>query len=168
MLKYIPYVIVYNKSDLVGNTNSDVENEIYVSAKDNINITELKDLIAKISKRGQANDRRIVGDIISPGDVIVLVTPIDSAAPKGRLILPQQQTIRDILEAGCIPVCCRDTELTETLSALTKKPAMVITDSQAFGKVNKILPKEPQPLRLQIRYRGRSWVLQAPNDRRRS
>ncbi|MBQ3099931.1 MAG: [Clostridia bacterium] len=140
--KDIPYVVVYNKSDLVCKTDSLAENEIYVSAKDNTNINELKELIAKISKRGQGNDKRIVGDIISRGDVIVLVTPIDSAAPKGRLILPQQQTIRDIIDSGATAVVCRETELEATLSSFKNPPKLVITDSQAFGVVNKNTPDD--------------------------
>ena len=140
--KDIPYVVVYNKSDLIDKTDSVSENEIYVSAKDNVNINELKELIAKVSKRGQGSDRRIVGDIISPGDVIVLVTPIDSAAPKGRLILPQQQTVRDIIDSGATAMLCRETELEATLASLKNPPKLVITDSQAFGVVNKITPPE--------------------------
>ena len=139
--KDIPYVVAYNKSDLTHETKV-TENEIYVSAKNNTNINELKELIAKISKRGQGSDRRIVGDIISQGDVIVLVTPIDSAAPKGRLILPQQQTIRDIIDSGATAMVCRETELESTLAALKNPPKLVITDSQAFGIVNKITPPE--------------------------
>lgn len=78
---------------------------------------------------------KIVGDLLDPEDIVVLVVPIDSAAPKGRLILPQQQTIRDVLEAGAISVVTRDTELSQTLKALGKNPKIVVTDSQAFGKV---------------------------------
>lgn len=140
--KDIPFVVVYNKSDLIDKTDSVSENEIYVSAKDNVNINELKELIAKVSKRGQGSERRIVGDIISPGDVVVLVTPIDSAAPKGRLILPQQQTIRDIIDSAATAMVCRETELEATLASLKNPPKLVITDSQAFGVVNKITPPE--------------------------
>lgn len=140
--KDIPFVVVYNKSDLIDKTDSVSENEIYVSAKDNVNINELKELIAKVSKRGQGSERRIVGDIISPGDVVVLVTPIDSAAPKGRLILPQQQTIRDIIDSGATAMVCRESELEATLASLKNPPKLVITDSQAFGVVNKITPPE--------------------------
>ena len=77
--------------------------------------------------------RELIADLVSPGDAVVLVTPIDSAAPKGRLILPQQQTIRSLLDAGCIPVVTRETELARTLSLLREPPALVVTDSQAFG-----------------------------------
>lgn len=140
--KNIPFIVAYNKSDLVGEIKVDSENEIYVSAKENKNINELKALIAKISKRDVTSNKRIVGDIISPDDVVVLVTPIDSAAPKGRLILPQQQTIRDIIDSGATAMVCRETELESTLAALKHPPKLVITDSQAFGVVNKITPPE--------------------------
>ena len=104
--KEIPYIIAYNKSDLLSGTPECAQNEIYVSARDNININQLKELMGSISGLKQ-NDKRIVSDLLKPGDIAVLVTPIDSAAPKGRLILPQQQTIRDILDGGgdfgCMP-----------------------------------------------------------------
>jgi [FeFe] hydrogenase H-cluster maturation GTPase HydF len=87
------------------------------------------------------NKKQIVADLIEDGDVVVLVIPIDESAPKGRLILPQQQTIRDILDANCAVMCCQDTELTQTLSALAVKPKLVITDSQAFGRVSKDTPE---------------------------
>lgn len=139
--KEIPYLIVYNKSDLLSNIPSCSENEIYVSAKENTNIYELKEKISKIAKI-QENSKRIVADLLEPNDIAVLVVPIDSAAPKGRLILPQQQTIRDILEAGAISVVSRETELTQTLSSLGKKPKLVITDSQAFERVDRDTPKD--------------------------
>ena len=90
----------------------------------------------------EENRKRIVADLLAPNDVVVLVVPIDSAAPKGRLILPQQQTIRDILEAGAAAVVTRESELKETLASLQKKPRLVITDSQAFGKVSKDTPQD--------------------------
>ncbi len=90
----------------------------------------------------ERNEKCIVGDLIAPGDFVVLVVPIDKAAPKGRLILPQQQTIRDILDHGGISIVVRDTELADTLQQLGKPPRLVITDSQAFGKVAKIVPKD--------------------------
>ena len=101
----------------------------------------------------------MIRDLLEEGDLVVLVVPIDSAAPKGRLILPQQQVIRDSLEAGAIPVVVRDTELSQALAALGKKPRLVVTDSQAFGTVAKIVPKDI-PLTsfsiLMARYKGRS------------
>ncbi len=140
--KDIAYIVVYNKSDLLDTTPVASGNEIYVSAEKGTNINELKELIAKLAKRDPGADKRIVGDIVSAGDVVVLVTPIDSAAPKGRLILPQQQTIRDILDSGATVVVCRETELTGTLASLKDKPKLVITDSQAFGIVNKNTPED--------------------------
>lgn len=135
----IPYIIAYNKSDLSDAPES--ANAISVSAKDGTNINALKEKIASLSKNVK-NEKRIVGDLLDEGDIVVLVIPIDESAPKGRLILPQQQTIRDILDSGCTAICCRDTELTQTLSSLAKKPKLVITDSQAFGRVSKDVPED--------------------------
>ena len=135
----IPYVIAYNKADLLGDFPVPTENTIYVSAKNGKNIYELKEMIGHLIGEVKT-EKRIVADLLSPGDLAVLVVPIDSAAPKGRLILPQQETIRDILEAGCAAVVCRDTELTATLASLSKKPKLVITDSQAFGRVSRDVP----------------------------
>ncbi len=137
----LPYITVYNKSDLCHAPKADSIHEISVSAKTNAGITELKDLIAK-QVRPDAPQKPLISDLISTGDVLVLVIPIDESAPKGRLILPQQQIIRAALEAGAIPICCRDTEVTQTLGRLTTPPKMVITDSQAFGKVSKLVPQE--------------------------
>lgn len=137
--KKTPYIIAYNKSDLLGNIPTNTENKIYVSAMKGNGINELKEALGKF-KGTVENTKYIVADLLTPGDIVILVIPIDEAAPKGRLILPQQQTIRDILEAGCIPVCCRDTELPHTLKSLNNKPRMVITDSQAFGRVSKMVP----------------------------
>ena len=117
------------------------ENTIYISAKQNKNIYELKEMLACLVKDTE-NDKRIVANLIDEGDAVVLVVPIDSAAPKGRLILPQQQTIRDILESGATSVVCRESELSHTLSMLAKKPKLVITDSQVFGKVSKDTPSD--------------------------
>lgn len=139
--KEIPYVIVFNKVDLVSWKLKKEESGLWVSAKENIGIHELKERIASLSKK-EESERRIVGDLISPGDFVVLVVPIDSAAPKGRLILPQQQTIRDILDAGAVSIVVKDTELKETLQNLGKKPRLVITDSQAFKKVSQDTPED--------------------------
>lgn len=136
----LPYLIAYNKADLLADLPPATEGAIYVSAKDNTNIYELKEKIAALAK-GRDNPRRLVGDLLAPGDLVVLVVPIDAAAPKGRLILPQQQTIRDILEAGAISVVTRETELAQALAALGKPPRLVITDSQAFGQVSKLVPR---------------------------
>lgn len=143
--KKICYILAFNKSDLLENRAetavSSHENAVYVSAESGEGIHELKEMIARLSK-GAENTKRIVADLLAPGDVVVLVVPIDSAAPKGRLILPQQQTIRDILEAGAIAVVSRDTELRQTLASLHKKPKLVITDSQAFRSVAKDTPSD--------------------------
>ncbi|MBE5812634.1 MAG: [FeFe] hydrogenase H-cluster maturation GTPase HydF [Clostridiales bacterium] len=139
--KKIPYIIAFNKSDLVSEIPEKTENTIYVSSKNNLNIYELKEMIANIMKK-EENDKRIVSDLINPGDIVVLVVPIDSAAPKGRIILPQQQTIRDVLDIGAIAVVTRENELKETLKNISKKPKLVITDSQVFEKVDKEVPQD--------------------------
>jgi len=132
--KNIKYIVVFNKSDLQAQTPPETENSISVSAKTWYNITALKEKIAALAAEEEP-DKRIVGDLIDPLDFIVLVVPIDKAAPKGRLILPQQQTIRDILDTGAVAIVTKETELRETLETLGKKPKLVITDSQVFQKV---------------------------------
>lgn len=139
--KKIPYLIVMNKADLGISTDLKTDYMIAVSAKTGENIQGLKELLAQRAKK-EETDKKIVGDLLSPMDLVVLVVPIDSAAPKGRLILPQQQTIRDILDVDAIAIVVKDTELKETLEKLDGKIKMVITDSQAFGKVSKDVPKE--------------------------
>ena len=140
--KKIPFVTVYNKSDLFAENVVLDDNTILVSAKNGTNINELKEKIAQAVKV-QNENKRVVGDLLKTGDIVVLVTPIDSAAPKGRLILPQQMTIRDILDVGAIPIVTRETELETTLNALKEKSRMVITDSQAFGFVSRIVGDIP-------------------------
>lgn len=137
--RFIPYITVYNKCDITPIDNLK-ENEIAVSALTGENINELKAKITTLVP--EKEERVLVGDLIDKGDIIVLVVPIDEAAPKGRLILPQQQTIRDILDSGATAVVCKDTELEETLSKLAEKPRLVITDSQVFKTVSEILPKD--------------------------
>ncbi len=137
--KKIPYVVAYNKCDLTGPLNYD--DGLSVSASEGLYIHELKERIGSLLNTGNTK-MRIVGDLLNPYDLVVLVIPIDEAAPKGRLILPQQQVIRDILEAGAISVAVRDTELKETLERLGTRPALVITDSQAFEQVSKDTPEE--------------------------
>lgn len=152
----IPFVIAHNKADLTSVPASVPENEIYVSAAADSNIRELKELIARAVKPIEP-EKRLVADLLAPNDTVVLVVPIDSAAPKGRLILPQQQTIRDILEAGAISLVTRETELTRTLESLRESPRLVITDSQAFGIVDKLVPKNVQLTSFSIlfaRYKG--------------
>ncbi|MDE5564090.1 MAG: [FeFe] hydrogenase H-cluster maturation GTPase HydF [Oscillospiraceae bacterium] len=152
----LPCIIAYNKSDLTGCETTDSIHEICVSAQTGQNINELRELIAK-QIAPDTNPKPLLADLISTGDFIVLVIPIDESAPKGRLILPQQQVIRAALEAGAVPICCKETELALTLTHLPSSPRMVITDSQAFGKVAKLVP-ESVPLTsfsiLFARYKG--------------
>ena len=136
----LPYLIILNKSDEVCN-RYDIENSIWVSTETKENIWELKERISKLVPNENMT-LKIISDLLDPEDIVVLVVPIDSAAPKGRLILPQQQTIRDVLEAGAISVVTRDTELPQTLKSLGKKPKIVVTDSQAFGKVKNDVPED--------------------------
>ena len=139
--KNIPYLIVYNKCDIFTEAASQSDNTISVSASTGTHIHELKERIAALAPKS-TDSLPIVRDLLKTNDFVVLVVPIDSSAPKGRLILPQQQTIRDILEAGAVSVVVKDTELKETLNNLGKKPALVITDSQAFKEVAKIVPED--------------------------
>ena len=153
--KEIPFLVVRNKADLLPVIPEDTEREIWVSALEGRKIQELKERIARL--RQEAPEKRIIGDRLVPGDLAVLVVPIDKAAPKGRLILPQQQTIRDILEAGAAAVVVRDTELELTLKKLGQEPELVITDSQVFGPVSKIVPREVKLTSFSIlmaRYKG--------------
>ena len=160
----IPYLVVWNKADAVSVTGTENASEkecgfvgqenrpegtgektpegvLFVSAETGVGIHALKERIGTLLNRKDDNCR-IIGDKMNPGDVAVLVVPIDEAAPKGRLILPQQQTIRDILDAEGIPMVVKDMNLQSAFSALVKQPAMVITDSQVFGKVAKQVPAE--------------------------
>ena len=146
--RQIPCVIARNKTDLAG---SSVETELpqelkgfpvlSVSAESGEGVETLKNAIAGAAK-GHEKETRLVADLIHPGDTVVLVIPIDTSAPKGRLILPQQQTIRDLLEGGCSALCCRDTELAGTLAALAAPPKLVITDSQVFRQVDAAIPAD--------------------------
>ena len=138
--KNLPYIVVYNKCDLLEKRENLSDNEIYVSSVNKENIEELKEKIGEFAKDLE-NRKRIVGDLLETGDIVVLVIPIDESAPKGRLILPQQQTMRDILDSNCSFVASQETELEATLNALSKKPKLVITDSQVFEKVAKIVPE---------------------------
>ena len=138
--KDIPYLIVHNKTDLTPHIlRKETDREIWVSAASGENIHALKEKISAMVP-SSASEVRIVADLLSPSDFVVLVVPIDSAAPKGRLILPQQQTIRDILEADAAAIVIKEHELKETLKSLGKKPKLVITDSQAFEKVSDDTP----------------------------
>lgn len=154
----IPLITVFNKSDLLA-VSPDIlsqDKTIYLSSKTGSGVNELKSLLGNIIGKSE-NDRHLVSDIISPGDIVVLVTPIDESAPKGRMILPQQQVIRDVLDGGAVNVVTKESELEIALSSLKNPPRMVITDSQAFGIVSKIVP-ESIPLTsfsiLFARYKG--------------
>ena len=151
--KNIPSILVLNKRDLL--TEEEVcqtlsglpegyqegKDYLWVSAQEGTGVQELKERLAVLAST-EENHKKIVGDLLSPGDFVVLVVPIDKAAPKGRLILPQQQTIRDILDADAVSVVIKEDRLKETLESLGKKPRLVITDSQVFGRVSKDTPKE--------------------------
>ena len=154
--KEIPYLVVYNKLDQLEKQPAEEPNSMAVSAATGQNIHALKERIATLIKTDEIS-RPLVADLIEPGDVVVLVVPIDKAAPKGRLILPQQQVIRDLLDAGALAMVTRDTELEQTLTKLAQPPALVITDSQVFGTVKEIVPSEI-PLTsfsiLMARYKG--------------
>ena len=171
--KEIPYLVVYNKADLLktkdGNPFSsenklnqnthagtvkensvsqkqdheiqNTEQSIYASAATGQNIYELKERIASLAVTDELK-LRLVGDLLDPSDFAILVVPIDKAAPKGRLILPQQQTIRDVLEAGAAAIVIKEDELSNTLETLGKKPKLVITDSQVFARVSKETPED--------------------------
>ncbi len=135
----IPYLVVSNKSDL---RNSDTKNKdiIYVSAKTTSGIQELKEAIATI-KLDTSQQYPLISDLILPKQIIILVVPIDSAAPKGRIILPQQQTIREILDSDSMSLVCKESELEDVLKMLPTPPSLVITDSQVFESVSKVVPK---------------------------
>ena len=138
--KNIPYITLLNKADLVS-FEAAGENELYLSAVTGEGIDKLKEkLIAVAASKGE--ERRIIGDKITAGDVVVLVTPIDGSAPKGRMILPQMQAVRDVLDSHAVCVVTQTEELAKTLSTLAEKPKFVITDSQAFGKVKDIVPED--------------------------
>lgn len=139
--KKISYIVVYNKSDLLTAEIPLDDNEILVSATEKTNIEQLKEKIASLAPADEQK-LKLVGDLISPSDFVVLVVPIDKAAPKGRLILPQQQTIRDILEADAAAIVVKEFELRDVLANLGKKPKLVITDSQVFAKVSADTPKD--------------------------
>lgn len=145
--KEIPYLVVHNKADLLKNQTEHIHGEensevsIYASAATGQNIYELKEKIATLAVTDDLK-LRLVGDLLKPSDFVILVVPIDKAAPKGRLILPQQQTIRDVLEAGAAAIVIKENELKNTLNTLGKKPKLVITDSQAFARVSEETPED--------------------------
>ena len=150
--KNIPSILVLNKRDTL--TEEEVcqtlsglpegyqegKDFLWVSAREGTGIHELKERLAVLAST-EENQKKIVGDLLSPGDLVVLVVPIDKAAPKGRLILPQQQAIRDILDANAVSVVIKEDRIKETLDSLEKKPKLVITDSQAFAKVARVFER---------------------------
>ena len=150
----IPFLVVWNKTDLAA-AQPAPEGAAEASSLTGTGITELKERLARLVP--EKEERKLIGDLVSPGDLCVLVCPIDESAPKGRLILPQQQVIRDLLDHGALPLVCRDTELETVLKKPGISPAMVITDSQAFKTVNAIVP-DSIPLTsfsiLMARYKG--------------
>ena len=159
----IPYITVYNKADLVCERQPLEKHEIYASAVTGENIYALKEKLGAFAKQLQ-NPKHMVADLLSEGDVVVLVTPIDESAPKGRLILPQQMAVREVLDAHAVAVTCQDTELPRTLESLAVRPKMVITDSQAFERVSADTPVDI-PLTsfsiLMARYKGNLPTLAA-------
>ncbi|MDD4689914.1 MAG: [FeFe] hydrogenase H-cluster maturation GTPase HydF [Eubacteriales bacterium] len=138
--KDINYIVVYNKADL-SDLKVTEENSIAVSAENGTNIHELKELIGKLATLNE-NNKKLLSDLVSPGDFVVFITPIDEAAPKGRIILPQQQAVRDALDAGATAIVVRDSEYADTLKSLGKSPSLVVTDSQVFPFADKETPKE--------------------------
>ena len=137
--KKIPCLTVFNKSDISG-MSVNTENEISVSTVTMENIHELKERIARIVPQN-IMEYPVIADKVKSGDCVVMVVPIDKAAPKGRIILPQQNTLRELLDSGCTAVVCRDSELEHTLDTMSEPPRFVITDSQVFGRVSKIVPE---------------------------
>ena len=162
----VPSVLVWNKCDLPAASDSLADlgrrepelasSAVAVSALTGEGVHELKERIAALGASG-GRERRVVADLVAPGSVVVLVCPIDASAPRGRLILPQQMTIRDLLDGGCLPVVCREIELPAALASLSGPPTLVVTDSQVFGQVARIVP-ESVPLTsfsiLMLRYKA--------------
>ena len=139
--KGIPYIVAYNKADLKETVSAGKPNEIYVSSVTGKNIDELKEMIARAGLQKPAA-APLISDLIEAGDTVVLVIPIDSSAPKGRIILPQQQVLREVLDSHALAYIAQDTDLKDLLENLKTKPKLVVTDSQAFGKVSKIVPED--------------------------
>ena len=144
----IPYLVVYNKADLVeGSVVAEADTKktnrtLYVSALTGEGIFELKEALGDFARANKKEEKFIIVDLLKPGDTVVLVIPCDESAPKGRLILPQQQVMRELLDHHYSFMSCQDTELKETLCKLKENPAVIITDSQAFEKVSKDTPEE--------------------------
>ncbi len=165
--KKIPFLTVYNKKDLCGGfggcqygrpCSRDDDKALWVSAATGEGIQELKEAIGRLRER--ENDRHLVADLLQPSDTVILVVPVDKAAPKGRLILPQQQTIRDILDSQAVAIVCKEDELGNTLELMKKKPKLVITDSQVFQQVDRMTPPDILMTSFSVlfaRYKGDLW-----------
>ena len=157
--KEIPYLVVYNKMDLLtgkSEQESAVKHTAYVSARTREGIQQLKEQMARLMSQ-ETDEKRLAADLVKPLDTVILVVPIDKAAPKGRLILPQQQVIRDLLDIGAMPFVCRESELSETFAKLKENPALVITDSQVFPLVDRLTPPQVRLTSFSIlfaRYKG--------------
>lgn len=136
----LPVILAANKTDLTDKTAAVADGAIPVSAVTGQGVHALKEALADLGRKAE-KQRRILADLVSAGDTVVLVIPVDEAAPKGRLILPQQQTLRELLDLHCSALCCQPEELPGLLAALSKPPRLVITDSQAFGRVSKTVPE---------------------------
>lgn len=159
--KKIPYLVVVNKTDCVESEKAikGKEDWLFVSAMTGEGIQELKEKLGTLIPE-QKEKRPLVADLLQPLDFVVLVVPIDSSAPKGRLILPQQQTIRDILEAKAVSIVVKDTEFKETMEKLPVKPKLVITDSQVFKEISDLTPKDVALTSFSVlfaRYKGNLW-----------
>ena len=149
--KSIPYIIAYNKADLIETDNvcsnkktahAHAENEIFVSAKTGYQINELKEKIGEVVFANRPAEKLIIGDRLKANDIVILVIPIDEAAPKGRIILPQQNVLRECLDANASAICVQPQQLPGLLNSLSKKPRLVITDSQAFAEVSPMVPDD--------------------------
>ena len=159
--KKLPYIVAFNKSELSDVRNFEdfglsQQNVIYVSAKNKTCIYELKEKLGEFAGK-RKSEKSLLSDLVKPGSIVVLVIPIDESAPKSRIIMPQQMAIRDLLDSKSMPVCCQVSELPRALELLRERPALVVTDSQAFEEVSKIVP-EDVPLTsfsiLMARYKG--------------
>ena len=139
--KKLPHIIAMNKKDLLTENIELPQNGIAVSAMTGENVNELREMLGRMAPKN-SQDKKILADIVSKGDTVIMVVPVDSSAPKGRIILPQQNVLRELLDIHARAVVCQDTELAETLDALKEPPPLVITDSQVFGKVQKVLPRD--------------------------
>ena len=137
----LPHITAYNKSDLLTDIPAAGDRELYISALSGDGIDELKKRLAEIVK-SEEKEKKIVADLLSEGDTVIMVIPIDGSAPKGRIILPQQQTLRELLDHHMTVICCQPEELSAAIAGLNKKPALVITDSQAFGRVSMDVPAD--------------------------